>query len=98
MDNISLETIKKELKKNKVVKKKNRLNKFINRLFLVFILTLLTMIFLKANQSLKSSFYKIIYENSISFASINSWYESKFGSSIPFKDFFNKDKTVFNEN
>lgn len=96
MDNISLEQIKMECKKSRNKKRKKN-TKWFSKLLLVVILTLLTLIFLKANPKLKSSFYKLVYEENISFVTINEWYEKYFGSSIPFKDFFRKDTTVFQE-
>lgn len=60
------------------------------------ILTLITLILLKNNSELKSVFYKNVYQNNISFASINEFYKSKFGYQIPFLDYF-KDSLVFNE-
>lgn len=96
MDNISLERIKKECRKNKF-KKKRKNTKWLSKILILVIITLFTLIFLKANPKLKGSFYKLVYEENISFVTINQWYEKYFGSSIPFQDFFRKDATVFQE-
>lgn len=69
----------------------NKLLKFL----VVVVLTMITLILLKTNANLKENFYKYVYASNISFASINNWYESKFGSPIPFSSYV--DKPVFNE-
>ena len=61
------------------------------------ILTLITLILLKNNNELNSIFYKKVYEDNISFASINEFYKSKFGYQLPFLEYFNKTSLVFNE-
>lgn len=89
-------------------KKKNRIDhsKSINSIFskilsktlLVVIITLGILIALKNNTSLKTKFYKYVYDTHFSFATVNKLYESAFGSPIPFKDFFNqKTSPVFYE-
>ncbi len=72
--------------------KKSTVLKF---LILVF-LTIITLILLKNNQ-FKTNFYKYVYENNINFASINKWYENKFGSALPFSKYFEEVTPVFNE-
>lgn len=63
------------------------------------VITLILLIALKSNSNFRNIFYNCIYKNNISFASINSWYKSMFGSPLPFSDFFNYNETipVFNE-
>lgn len=75
------------------------LKKHIFKFFILIILTLITLITLKSNNTYKNNFYKYVYTTNISFASINNWYNSKFGSPLPFSDFFNNQDTipVFNE-
>ena len=51
-------------------------------------MTVVTIFVLKFNSEFKINFYKYVYEDSISFAKINNWYKSKFGSSLPFSDYF----------
>ena len=65
--------------------------------FLVLvILTILNLILLK-NDQFKTNFYKYVYEDNISFAKINKWYQDKFGSSLPFSKYFETITPVFNE-
>lgn len=61
------------------------------------ILTLVTLIVLKNNNELKSIFYKYVYQDNISFASINEFYKSKFGHQLPFMEYFKDTTLVFNE-
>lgn len=71
---------------------------FINKILLVGVLTLITLIALKASPKFKSTFYKEVYEKNFSFATLNKYYEKYFGSPIPFKNLFKeKTDTVFNE-
>jgi stage IV sporulation protein FA len=74
------------------------LTKYINRFFITVILMLITLISLKSNVNLKTTFYKHVFDTNISFASINKIYKDYFGSPIPFQNLF-KDKIepVFNE-
>lgn len=98
MDN-DIKMIKSKIKKKNKKTNKNRssLYGFISKLLITIILTLITLILLKSNNKLKTFFYNKIYDNNISFATINKWYENHFGSSIPFKELVEKDtKAVFN--
>ncbi len=98
MDN-DIKMIKSKIKKKNKKTNKNRssLYGFISKLLITIILTLITLILLKSNNKLKTFFYNKVYDNNISFATINKWYENHFGSSIPFKELVEKDtKAVFN--
>lgn len=98
MDN-DIKMIKSKIKKKNKKTNKNRssLYRFISKLLITIILTLITLILLKSNNKLKTFFYNKVYDNNISFATINKWYENHFGSSIPFKELVEKDtKAVFN--
>ena len=64
---------------------------------ILVILTVVTIFVLKFNSEFKINFYKYVYEDSISFAKINNWYKSKFGSSLPFSYYFEEVTPVFNE-
>ena len=77
---------------------KTKLINHINKFLFIVVITLITLIVLKANSNFKTSFYKYIYEDNISFADINNLYEKYFGNQIPFKNLF-KEKTsmVFSE-
>ncbi|MDD3453768.1 MAG: M23 family metallopeptidase [Bacilli bacterium] len=79
-------------------KNTNKYYKYSIKFLFTIILTLLTLIILKSNVSLKSKFYKKVFEESITFITINDMYEKYFGSPIPFSDIFkNEVKAVFNE-
>lgn len=75
------------------------IKKIIYKIIFLTIITLVLLITLKSNLNFRNIFYNYIYKDNISFASINSWYNSKFGSPLPFSDFFNNNDTipVFNE-
>jgi len=97
-----LEKIRKEIKNKKrindIPKKNNKfMFKFVSKFFITIILTLITLIVLKNNSKLKQEFYKQVYEKNFSFAEVNNLYKKYFGSSIPFKDFFESTIPVFNE-
>ena len=90
-----------ETYKSKRYKKKPRYKSFLtyfNKLLFVVLITVITLILLKSSTVFKTKFYKYIYEDNISFASINSFYQKYFGSPIPFSNLL-KEKTVptFNE-
>lgn len=87
---------------NEINKEQNKFSAFIykqlNRLLIVGIVTLITMIFLKGNSQFRSNFYKYVFDTNFSFAKVNELYQKYFGSPIPFKDLFtDKTKPVFNE-
>lgn len=75
------------------------LKKYVYKIVFLIIITLVVLISLKSNQNFRTSFYKYVYTENISFASINNWYTTKFGSPLPFSDFINYNDTipVFNE-
>lgn len=66
------------------------------KFLLLIVLTLLTLILLK-NDQFKINFYKYVYQDNISFAKINKWYQDKFGSALPFSKYFEDIAPVFNE-
>lgn len=94
-----MEKIKKQMKKhNKKSEKNAQFSRFFSKLLLTIILTLISLITLKKSKDMQSQFYHHVYEKNISFATINSWYKNKFGSSIPFEDMFQKKtQDVFQE-
>ena len=99
MDN-DIRMIKSKIKKKnkKVTKNRSSLGIFVSKLLITIIITLITLIFLKSSNKFKTFFYNKIYDNNISFTTINKWYENHFGSSIPFKELVKKDtQTVFND-
>lgn len=78
-------------------KENNWLPKVVSKFLITVVLTLITLIVLKINPSLKEKFYTVVYENNFSFATINKLYNDWFGDILP----FGKDKTnnemVFDE-
>lgn len=75
------------------------IKKFAYKITFLIVITLVLLIALKSNENFRNTFYNYIYKSNISFASINGWYKSRFGSPLPFSDFFNDNETipVFNE-
>lgn len=69
--------------------------KKLNKILIVVIITLSTLIGIKKSRNFNNFFYKNIYESSIPFIKINNWYEKIFGT-IPFKNIPNTEM-VFNE-
>lgn len=69
--------------------------KKLNKILIVVIITLSTLIGIKKSRNFNNFFYKNIYESSIPFIKINNWYEKIFGT-IPFKNISNTEM-VFNE-
>lgn len=101
MSEYEIERIRKSIRQKKgngSKKKSLKIPFYITRFFLLVILTLSIMIYLKKDGNFRSLFYKNVYENNFSFAMLNSWYENKFGSPIPFLNYLNIDvEPVFNE-
>lgn len=67
------------------------------RFLILVVITICTVLILKFNPQFKTTFYKHVYNDNISFAMINNWYQSKFGSPLPFSKWFDDSATVFNE-
>ena len=66
------------------------------KILITILLTLVILIAIKANSSFKTKFYKNVYENSLSFAKLNTLYTKHFGNIIPTSN-INATKPVFNE-
>jgi stage IV sporulation protein FA len=83
--------------RNKIRGKKTKKNYFnvINKFMFVILITIITLILLKSNPTLKEKFYRYVYDNNISFVNINNLYKKYFGDVLP----SNKEKTkqVFDE-
>ena len=76
----------------------NNFFKFIIRLMLVIIITLVCLIAFRKNSEFKSFFYDNFFKNNFSFVSVNNYYKKLFGSPIPFSDYFiEKEQTVFSD-
>ncbi len=73
------------------------IKKFVLRLFFSTILVLICLISVKKYPQAKSFLQKEVYEKNINFSAIDNVYKKYFGSSLPFKDFFEKEKAVFQE-
>lgn len=91
-----------KMKKKHRIEQKKQINsifsKFLSKILLVTVITLVILISLKNNNSLKTKFYKYVYDTHFSFATVNKLYENTFGSPLPFKDLFNQTSSpVFSE-
>lgn len=97
--------VKNSIKEKRYYKTKNEKQvknnfglKFVIKSLFTIILTLTTLIVLKAKPNLKTIFYKNVYETNFSFSTLNNLYQKYFGSPIPFKDLIgNSAEPVFNE-
>lgn len=103
-----IEEIKRKMKQKRInytqnswskkEKNKRTWSKQISKFLITIVLTLITIIILKGNTQIKTQFYKYIYETNFNFATINNWYQKKFGTTIPFQKIFQTPtQTVFNE-
>lgn len=90
--------MKQKKKTQKTIVKRTSYTKWLSKLGITIILTLVTLITLKSNSKYKATFYQYVYDSHISFASINATYQKYFGSPLPFQELW-KDKTtpVFDE-
>ena len=82
---------KEEKKESKIVR--NTLIKILISL----ILFLSFLIGIKQSENFKTKIYENVYEKSMFFAGINSWYNKTFGSILPVKNVFDNDVMVFDE-
>lgn len=90
--------LKSKHKKKKLKKESNQWIHYVNKFLVVVLITIITLILLKSSSHFKTKFYKYIYEDNISFASINSLYQKYFGSPIPFSHLLEEKTTpTFNE-
>ncbi len=82
----------------KTVIKRTSYTKWISKLAITIILTLVTLITLKSNSKFKATFYQYVYDSHFSFASINAAYQKYFGSPLPFQELWkNPTVSVFDE-
>ncbi len=68
--------------------------KYIRKLMMLIIITLIVLITLKNNASFKTKFYKYVYQDNIKFATINNWYTNQFGTPLPFSEFLISQETI----
>lgn len=89
---------KKKIPKSNYSKKRTSYFKWFTKLCVTIILTLITLITLKANGKYKATFYQYVYDTHLSFATMNATYQKLFGTPLPFQDLW-KEKTepVFQE-
>ena len=66
------------------------------KILITIIISLLILIGIKSSTSFKTKFYKRVYENSFSFAKVNTLYNTYFGNILP-KDKIDIVRPVFNE-
>ncbi len=83
-------------KKNNFSKDKKLIFSFINKTLIVIVLFLGVLISVKIKPSFKSVIKKYLYEDNLSFATFNSFYDKYLGGVLPFKK-SDPIKTVFNE-
>lgn len=90
--------IQKRINNNDNKNNNNILIKWLFKLFIVIIITLITMIILKTSDKIKKDFYKYVYTTNFSFTTINKEYQKLFGTPIPFQNLLKKPvETVFEE-
>lgn len=70
---------------------------FLTKLLILLILFLSLLIFIKNSPSNKMMIYEKVFNQHLSFAKINNFYQKHLGSVLPFKDLFSTPKTVFKE-
>ena len=76
-------------------KPQHKKHSFINKFLSLIVITLITLILLKSNPTLKDKFYKYVFNDHISFQKINTWYKKHFGDVVP--KIKENTKSVFNE-
>lgn len=86
---------KKTIKKKMVLKKNIRI--ILTKIMLVIIITLITLISIKANPKLKIIIKDNVYEKSLKFTNARKIYNKYFGNIIPIEKIITEEKPVFNE-
>ena len=89
-----MDTYNKYYGKKKLKLKKCIVN-YISKILISIIFFLISIIFISQSDN-KILYNKLIFDNSLSFAKINDWYNKKFGSIIPLDNISNSQE-VFNE-
>lgn len=70
---------------------------FISRVLICLCLFLIALIISKKNVNLSNKIYKQVYEQNLSFAKINAWYQKYFGSILPVDKIVPDEVPVFGE-
>lgn len=73
-------------KKTKGKEKPSFFSRCLSKVLVLVVITLVTLITLKSNPSLRNEVYKKVFQNNMSFAKINEVYKKYFGSSLPLAD------------
>ena len=91
-------SVNKYLSKNKTKKSFKRVlyNIFIKILICILIIISI-LIVIKIDKKTSNKISTFLYDNNISFASINKWYNNHFGEVLPFKNKIDNTTQVFNE-
>lgn len=80
-----------------MAKKNLKFYNFLNRLLITGLLTVICLIVLKKDVSLKQFFYDKFLSTNFNFSYVNNLYQKYFGSSVPFGNLFHDTQSVFNE-
>lgn len=102
---LEIEKIRQSIRKKKNSEKKEtkvntikNIPNYIIKFMITIVLTLICLIGLKKSESFKELFYKKVYENNFSFATVNSLYQKYFGTTLPLSDILSSStETVFSE-
>lgn len=89
-------TVEKYLKKKKNKYQVSSSYKFLIKFMITIVITITCLIILKIKPDLKTTFYKYVFDDKISFVQIKNTYEKYLKDVIPFKNII-KEQPVFNE-
>lgn len=79
-------------------KSNKRVARYFSKILLAIIFTLISIIYIKLKPNFHDNYEAIFFKDSISFATINSWYQKYFGNIVPLTDVTEKStEEVFNE-
>ena len=93
---INLDTYNKYYKKERHLKPK--ITRYFSKILISIIFLLISIIYIKLSQDNHDNYEKIFFQDSMSFAAINSWYQKYFGNVVPLTDVTEKNtEQVFNE-
>lgn len=93
----SLNKLKNRHHEKKEPKLKVTIRSLILKSMICIIICLISLITIKTKPILKSTIYRHVYEDSISFAKINNLYQKYFGSVLPFENIVPDTELVFKE-
>lgn len=84
-------------KGKKVMSSYSFFSRFLNKLLISSLLTIVSLICFKKDSSFKRLFYDNVLDVNFNFAYLNNLYKSYFGGVLPFSDFFESTESVFSE-